>query len=82
MNQSVSQSHAPSPAWILFFLSASVGVAMIGLGIIWPLVPVYAVEMGASGFQVGLIIAVFNVARAVLNPFSVGHGDSTGGRTD
>ena len=64
------QPHAPSPAWILFFLSASVGVAMIGLGIIWPLVPVYAVELGASGLQVGLIIAVFNVARAILNPFS------------
>jgi MFS family permease len=64
------QSHAHSPAWILFFLSASVGVAMIGLGIIWPLVPVYAVELGASGFQVGLIIAVFNIARAVFNPFS------------
>jgi MFS family permease len=62
--------HAPSPAWILFFLSASVGVAMIGLGIIWPLVPVYAVELGASGFQVGLIIATFNIARTVFNPIS------------
>jgi MFS family permease len=62
--------HAPSPAWILFFLSASVGVAMIGLGIIWPLVPVYAVELGASGLQVGLIIASFNIARTVFNPIS------------
>lgn len=51
-------------------LSAAVGVAMIGLGIIWPVVPVYAVELGATGFQVGLIIAVFNVARTALNPFS------------
>jgi MFS family permease len=70
MNHHKMQTQAPSPAWILFFLSASVGVAMIGLGIIWPLVPVYAVDLGASGFQVGLIIAVFNVARALLNPFS------------
>lgn len=59
-----------SPSWILFILSASVGVAMIGLGIIWPLVPVYAVELGASGLQVGLIIAAFNIARTVFNPFS------------
>jgi MFS family permease len=43
---------------------------MIGLGIIWPLVPVYAVDLGASGFQVGLIIAAFNVARTVFNPVS------------
>jgi MFS family permease len=70
MNHHTPQSHAPSPAWILFFMSASVGVAMIGLGIIWPLVPVYAVELGASGFQVGLIIAAFNVARTVFNPVS------------
>jgi MFS family permease len=43
---------------------------MIGLGIIWPLVPVYAVELGASGLQVGLIIASFNIARTVFNPIS------------
>ena len=64
------EPRAPSPAWILFFLSASVGVAMIGLGIIWPLVPVYAVELGANGFQVGLIIAAFNFARTIFNPIS------------
>ena len=55
---------------MLFLLSASVGVAMIGLGIVWPLVPVYAVELGAGGIQVGLIIASFNLARTIFNPFS------------
>ena len=70
MNNQPIQPHAQSPAWILFFLSASVGVAMIGLGIIWPLVPVYALELGASGFQVGLIIAAFNITRTIFNPFS------------
>ena len=43
---------------------------MIGLGIIWPLVPVYAVDLGAGGFQVGLIIASFNMARVFSNPFA------------
>jgi len=51
-------------------LSVSVGVAMIGLGIIWPLVPVYAVELGAGGFQVGLIIASFNLARTIIYPLA------------
>ena len=78
MNYNHMQSHAPSPAWILFFLSASVGVAMIGLGIIWPLVPVYAVDLGASGFQVGLIIAVFNFARTVFNPIAGRFSDRWG----
>ena len=59
-----------SPSWILYLLRASVGVAMIGLGIIWPLVPVYAVDLGAGGFQVGLIIASFNLARVFSNPFA------------
>ena len=43
---------------------------MIGLGIVWPLVPVYAVELGAGGFQVGLIIASFNLARTFFYPLS------------
>ena len=59
-----------SPSWILYWLCASVGVVMIGLGIIWPLVPVYAVDLGAGGFQVGLIIASFNLARVFSNPFA------------
>ncbi len=57
-----------SSSGILLLLSIAVGVAMIGLGIIWPLIPVYAVELGAGGFLVGLIIASFNVSRAILNP--------------
>ncbi len=43
---------------------------MIGLGIVWPLVPVYAVELGAGGFQIGLIIASFNLARTFFNPLA------------
>jgi len=57
-----------SSSGILLLLSIAVGVAMIGLGIIWPLIPVYAVELGAGGFLVGLIIASFNVSRTILNP--------------
>ena len=52
---------------------------MIGLGIIWPLVPVYAVELGAGGFQIGLIIASFNLARTFFNPLA-GHLSDRWGR--
>ncbi|MEK6196120.1 MAG: MFS transporter [Deltaproteobacteria bacterium] len=55
---------------MLFILSMSVGVAIIGLGIIWPLIPVYALDLGATGFQVGMIIASFNIARVFANPIS------------
>ncbi len=50
-------------------MSVSVGVSMIGLGIIWPLIPVYAVELGAGGFLVGLIIASFNISKTICSPF-------------
>ena len=70
VNGAIARPHVLSSSGILFLLSASVGVAMIGLGIIWPLVPVYAVELGAQGLQVGLIIASFNVARTLTNPLA------------
>ena len=43
---------------------------MTGLGIIWPLVPVYAVQLGAGGLQIGIIIASFNLARTLANPLA------------
>ncbi|MCG8636918.1 MAG: MFS transporter [Desulfobacterales bacterium] len=59
-----------SSSGILFVLCISVGVSMTGLGIVWPLVPVYAVELGAGGFLVGIIIAGFNVSKTIFSPFS------------
>lgn len=63
-------SDGHSPAAILITLSAAVGVVMTGLGIIWPLVPVYAVQLGAGGLQVGIIIASFNLACPLCNPLA------------
>lgn len=70
-----------SASGVLFTLSVSVGVAMIGLGIIWPLIPVYAVQMGAGGFLVGLIIASFNLARTIFSPFTGRFSDRFGRKT-
>lgn len=67
-----------SSSGVLFLLSIAVGVAMMGLGIIWPLVPVYAVELGAGGVLVGLIIASFNFSRALLSPFTGRFSDRWG----
>ncbi len=57
----------PGVSRTLYLLSASVLVTMTGLGIIWPLVPVYAQEMGATGLQLGLIISSFPLARTLFN---------------
>lgn len=42
---------------------------MTGLGIVWPLVPVYAIELGATGLMVGVIIAGYNISRVVFAPW-------------
>jgi len=42
---------------------------MIGTGIILPLLPVYATNLGASGIWLGIIVAGYSVSRAVAMPF-------------
>ncbi len=56
-------------SYSLLWLSGSVMVSMVGFGIIWPLIPVYASQLGAQGLEIGVIIASFNVARSLSNPF-------------
>ena len=58
-----------TPVAVLFTLSAAVCSVMVGLGIIWPLLPVLAVQLGAGGLVVGLIIASYNISRTFLSPF-------------
>jgi len=68
-----------SSSGTLIILSVSVGVSMVGLGIIWPLIPVYAVELGAGGFLLGFIIAIYNVSRTLFSPLA-GRLSDRGGR--
>jgi DHA1 family multidrug resistance protein-like MFS transporter len=41
-------------------------MAMMGLGIVSPILPNYASDMGATGVMIGLIYSAFSVSRAVL----------------
>ncbi|OEU48895.1 MAG: quinolone resistance protein [Desulfobulbaceae bacterium S5133MH15] len=41
---------------------------MLGIGIIVPVMPVFASELGAGGFALGMIIAAFSISRGVLQP--------------
>ncbi|BDQ33661.1 MFS transporter [Pseudodesulfovibrio portus] len=56
-----------TPLAVLFTLSAATCSVMVGLGIIWPLLPVLAVQFGAGGLVVGLIIASYNISRTLLS---------------
>ena len=53
---------------VLITVLLSVFIALLGIGIIIPVMPVFATELGANGLALGMIIAVFSVSRGVLQP--------------
>jgi len=52
----------------LLTLLLSVFIAFLGIGIIIPIMPVFATDLGASGFALGMIIAAFSITRGLLLP--------------
>ena len=50
---------------VLFF---SIFAAVTGVGIVVPLLPVYARDIGASGFYIGMIFGIFSIARTAFIP--------------
>jgi DHA1 family multidrug resistance protein-like MFS transporter len=51
--------------WILFL---AIFTCMIGVGIIVPLLPIYAEQLGATGIGIGLIFSGFSLARSLFSP--------------
>ena len=49
-------------------LALCVFSSMLGVGIIAPLLPLYAESMGATGIWLGIIFAGFSISRAILMP--------------
>ena len=56
-------------------------VAMLGIGIIIPFLPIYAEEMGASGVWLGVIFSGWALARALVMPFMGRLSDIKGRKT-
>jgi MFS family permease len=50
-------------------LFASLFTAVTGVGIVVPLLPVYAHELGASGFYIALIFGGFSLSRTIFLPW-------------
>jgi MFS family permease len=51
---------------VLFF---SIFAAVTGVGIVVPLLPVYANDLGASGLYIGLIFGAFSLSRSIFLPW-------------
>lgn len=54
---------------IFITLFLSVFVTATGAGLVAPLLPVYAHELGAGAFQIGLVFAAFSLTRSVFVPY-------------
>jgi len=54
---------------ILFTILTAIFVVFVGIGIIVPILPIYAAELGATGFSLGVIVAGFPLSAGMLQPF-------------
>jgi MFS transporter, DHA1 family, multidrug resistance protein len=75
----------PSRAWyrenrILFWICVMIGVNQLGFGSIVPAVPLYAHSFGVPQSAIGLTIAIYGLARFLLNVPSGRLADSHGRR--
>ncbi len=49
-------------------LAVSLFSAMLGVGLVSPLLPLYASDMGASGLELGMIFAGYGIVNAIATP--------------
>lgn len=63
---------------ILGTILLSLFIALLGMGIIAPIMPIYATRLGATGISLGLMVAGFSISRGVLQPFVGGLSDRQG----
>jgi len=59
-------------------IALSVFAAMLGMGIISPLMPVYARDLGATGIWIGALMAGYAASKAVFMPFIARLSDKHG----
>ncbi|MCP4348700.1 MAG: MFS transporter [Desulfobacterales bacterium] len=59
----------------LFF---SIFVTVTGVGIVVPLLPVYAHDLGASGLYTGLVFGIFSLSRTICMPYFGSQSDRKG----
>ncbi len=62
---------------IFYTLFFSVFCAVLGVGIVIPLLPVYAKQIGSSGLEIGLIFGAFSISRTLMLPFFGRRSDAT-----
>lgn len=68
-------NHGPTVAWAI---AAVAFVGGVGGGVVFPILPVIGLDLGMSGFMIGLILAANRIARLGFNPLTGGLVDRFG----
>lgn len=79
----IHEAHEPerrSHRRILVTLLAAIFVALLGVGIVVPIMPLYAEDLGASSTMLGVMVAGFSISRGILQPIVGGMSDRRGRR--
>ena len=64
----------------LAILFLTVFIDLLGFGLVIPILPTYAVSLGASSFEVGLVMAVYALMNFIFSPFWGSLSDRVGRR--
>lgn len=64
----------------LSILFLTVFIDLLGFGLVIPILPTYAVSLGASSFEVGLVMAVYALMNFIFSPFWGSLSDRVGRR--
>jgi MFS family permease len=51
------------------YMAAALFATQLGMGIISPILPIYAKSLGATGLWIGLVAAAYSISRALCMPF-------------
>ncbi len=70
-----AMKHSP-----LIIILATVFIALVGFGIVIPLLPVYAEQYGASGFTVGMLMMSYSLMQFIFAPIAGRLSDRFGRR--
>lgn len=63
-----STDRNPNRKKSILILSFTLLVVMLGFGIVIPIMPFYMEELGAGGTELGLLVAVYAIARLIFGP--------------
>ena len=65
---------------LMVLLFTVVFASQLGLGLITPLLPIYAQDLGATGLWLGIVFAMFSIARFIAMPIVGRYSDAYGRR--